>query len=98
MADEMTSIPPRVGTLEQGLHTLTHRINALEDTHKDMPHRLTKVEVAVERLPAIDNRLGKLEEQVKAGFNKVIGVFWVGSTFMAIAIAFGPSILKMLKG
>ena len=97
MADEMNSIPPRVGSLEMEVHTVKHRLEALEDTHREIPHRVTKVEIAVERLPAIDKRLEQLENQVAEGFNKVLGAVG-GAGFILGMIEFGPKLLKILGG
>lgn len=97
MADDMSSIPPRVGSLEMEVHTVKHRITMLEDTHREIPHRVTKVEIAVERLPAIDKRLEQLEDQVAKGFNKVLGAVG-GAGFILGMIEFGPKLLKMLGG
>jgi hypothetical protein len=97
MADDMSSIPPRVGSLEMEVHTVKHRITMLEDTHREIPHRVTKVEIAVERLPAIDKRLEQLEDQVAKGFNKVLGAVG-GAGFIIGLIEFGPKLLKMLGG
>lgn len=97
MADDMSSIPPRVGGLEMEVHTVKHRLTMLEDTHREIPHRVTKVEIAVERLPAIDKRLEQLEDQVAKGFNKVLGAVG-GAGFILGLIEFGPKLLKMLGG
>lgn len=98
MADDMTSIPPRVNSLEQGMHTIAHRVTVLEDTHKETPYRVQRLEIAVERLPQIDERLGKLEGQVAAGFNRLMGAFAIGSVLVSAAVTFGPYIIKMIKG
>jgi hypothetical protein len=98
MSDEMSTIPPRVNDLEQRMHTIAHRVLVLEDTHRETPHRLTKVEIAVERLPKIDERLGKLEGQVAAGFNRLMGAFAIGSVLVSAAVTFGPYIIKLIKG
>lgn len=97
MADDMNSIPPRVGSLEMEVHTVKHRITMLEDTHREIPHRVTKVEIAVERLPAIDKRLEQLEDQVAKGFNKVLGAVG-GAGFILGLVEFGPKLLKILGG
>jgi hypothetical protein len=97
MADDMSSIPPRVGSLEMEVHTVKHRITMLEDTHREIPHRVTKVEIAVERLPAIDKRLEQLEDQVAKGFNKVLGAVG-GAGFILGMIEYGPKLLKILGG
>ena len=97
MADDMSSIPPRVGSLETEVHTVKYRLAALEDTHREIPHRVTKVEIAVERLPAIDKRLEQLEDQVARGFNKVLGAVG-GAGFILGMIEFGPKLLKILGG
>lgn len=98
MADDMGSIPPRVGALETEVHTVKYRLTLLEETHREIPQRMTKVEIAVERLPAIDERLGKLEGQVAAGFNKLLGAFAIGSVIVSAFVTFGPYIVKFIKG
>lgn len=97
MADQISSIPPRVGSLEMEIHTVKHRISVLEDTHREIPHRVTKMEIAVERLPAIDRRLEQLEDQVAKGFNKVLGAVG-GAGFILGLVEFGPKLLKILGG
>jgi hypothetical protein len=79
------------------VHTVKHRITMLEDTHREIPHRVTKVEIAVERLPAIDKRLEQLEGQVAKGFNRVLGAVG-GVGFILGLIEFGPKLLKILGG
>lgn len=95
MADEMQTIPPRVNDLEREVHTIKYRMNDWEASHRDIPHRITKVEIVVERLPHIDERLGKLEDQVSAGFNKVLGALGFAGGVVAV-VNFGPTLLKML--
>lgn len=97
MADDMTSIPPRVNNLEQGMHTIAHRVTVLEDTHKETPYRVQRLEIAVERLPHIDKRLEQLEGQVAKGFNKVLGAVG-GAGFILGLIEYGPKLLKILGG
>ena len=97
MATDMSNIPPRVGSLEMEVHTVKHRLTMIEDTHREIPHRVTKVEIAVERLPAIDKRLEQLEDQVAKGFNKVLGAVG-GAGFILGLIEFGPKLLKILGG
>ena len=94
----MSSIPPRVGSLEMEVHTIRHRLAALEDSHREIPHRMTKVEITVERLPAIDERLGNLEGQVAAGFNRLMGAFGIGSVLVSAVVTFAPYIAKLIKG
>lgn len=79
------------------IHTVKHRVSVLEDTHREIPHRVTKMEIAVERLPAIDRRLEQLEDQVAKGFNKVLGVVG-GAGFILGLVEFGPTLLKILGG
>ena len=98
MHDDMTSIPPRTGALEMEVHTVKHRLTMLEDTHREIPLRVQRVEIAIERLPHIDERLGKLEGQVAAGFNRLMGAFAIGSVLVSAAVTFGPYIIKLVKG
>lgn len=98
MPEEMSSIPPRLGALEMEVHTVKHRIAVLEETHREMPHRMTKVEIAVERLPAIDERLSSLDRQVTAGFNRLLGAFALGSILVSAVVTVAPYIFKLIKG
>ena len=102
MADDMHTIPPRVNTLEQGVHTLTHRVMVLEDTHRDTPLRITRVELAVERLPNIEAQLKEQSSQIdslssvfKTGVNRII--FTLGGMGSAFAVwQIGPQVLQFL--
>jgi hypothetical protein len=98
MADDISGIPPRVGSLEMEVHTIRHRLTVLEDSHREIPHRMTKVEISVERLPAIDERLGNLEGQVAAGFNRLMGAFGIGSVLVSAVVTLAPYISKLIKG
>jgi hypothetical protein len=95
MADEMSSIPPRVNTLEQGMHTLAHRVSVLEDTHRDTPHRLTKVEIAVERLPMLEKQLQEQGDMIKRGFVLTHGIL-LGAGGLWVVFKIGPEILRFL--
>lgn len=95
MADEMTSIPPRVNTLEQGMHTLQHRVSVLEDTHKDTPHRLTRVEQAVEDMPYIRKEIREQGEMIRRGFTLTHGIL-LGATSVWFIVQAGPEILRLL--
>lgn len=97
MADEMSSIPPRVGALEQTIHTLHHRVTVLEDTNRDMPQRMTKVEIAVERLPQIEAKLSEQGDMIKRGFFMTHGIMMGAGFFWAVFQA-GPELLKFLGG
>jgi hypothetical protein len=95
MADEMSSIPPRVNSLEQGMHTLAHRVSVLEDTHRDTPHRLTKVEIAVERLPILEKQLQEQGDMIKRGFVLTHGIL-LGAGGLWVVFKIGPEILRFL--
>ena len=97
MADDMSSIPPRVGALEMEVHTVRHRLNVLEDTHREMPHRMTKVEIAVERLPQIEAKLAEQGDMIKRGFILTHGILLGAGAVWAIFQA-GPQFLKFLGG
>lgn len=94
----MNSAPLRISALEMEVHTVKHRLAMLEDTHREIPHRMTKVEIAVERLPAIDERLSSLDRQVAAGFNKLLGAFALGSFLVTAVVTIGPYLIKLIKG
>jgi hypothetical protein len=95
MADEMSTIPPRVNALEKEVHTLAYRITGLEDSHKDMPHRLTKVEMAVQRLPEIEAQLKEQGDMIKRGFIMTHGIM-LGAGGMWIIFNVGPKILQFM--
>lgn len=96
MADEMSTIPPRVNTLEQGMHTLAHRVSVLEETHKETPHRLTKVEIAVERLPQIEAGLTENRDMIKRGFIMTHGIL-LGAGAVWVVFQAGPQIMTFLS-
>lgn len=91
MADDMSTIPPRVNTLEREVHTLTHRLTVVEIDHKDTPHRLTVLELAVERLPKIEENLTEISGRLNQIFSTIIGF---GCAFAAWQM--GSEILKFL--
>lgn len=91
MPDEMGTIPPRVNTLEREVHTLKHRMATVEDACKDTPHRLTVLEMAVERLPKIEGQLSSMA----ARLNQIL--FTLGGFGLAFTVwQMGPEILKFL--
>lgn len=102
MADEMSTIPPRVNALEKEFHTVAHRIKVLEEFHKDTPHRLTVLELAVERLPKIEekietqsDKIDDLGSEFKTGMNRIVFTLaGMGSAFGIWQI--GPELLKFL--
>jgi len=95
MADEMSSIPPKVERLGQDVHTLEHRVRVLEDTHRDTPHRLTKVEIAVERLPMLEKQLQEQGDMIKRGFVLTHGIL-LGAGGLWVVFKIGPEILRFL--
>ena len=97
MADDMSSIPPRVGGLETEMHTVKHRLSELEAAHRETPHRLTKVEIAVERLPQIEAKLSEQGDMIKRGFILTHGILLGAGAVWAVFQA-GPQFLKFLGG
>lgn len=97
MAEDMSTIPPRVNTLEREVHTLAHRLTVVEDAHRDTPHRLTKVEMAVERLPQIEKQLLDQGDMIKRGFFMTHGIL-VGAGVCWAVFQAGPQIIKFLGG
>lgn len=95
MHDDMTSIPPRVGALEMEVHTVRHRLTALEDVHKETPHRLTKVEIAVERLPQIEAKLADQGDMIKRGFVLTHGIL-LGAGAVWFVFQAGPQVMQFL--
>jgi len=95
MADEMNSIPPRVGSLEMEVHTVRHRITVLEDTHKDIPHRVARVESAIERMPQIEAKLAEQGDMIKRGFIMTHGIL-LGAGGMWVIFNVGPKILQFM--
>lgn len=95
MADEMTSIPPRVNEVEREVHTLRHRISVIEETHKDTPHRLTKLEQVAEDMPRIRQELREQGEMIRKGFTLTNGMLY-GAGAMWFVFQAGPQLLKFL--
>lgn len=95
MAENMSSIPPRVGALEMEAHTVRHRLSVLEETHKEIPHRMTKVEIAVERLPQIEAKLSEQGDMIKRGFIMTHGIL-LGAGGMWVIFNVGPKILQFM--
>ena len=67
----------------------------LEDAHKETPHRLTKVEIAVERLPQIETRLAEQGDMIKLGFFRVQGMLFGAAALWAL-YQLGPQIMQFL--
>jgi hypothetical protein len=97
MADEMSTIPPRVNALERDVHTVMHRLSVIEADSKDIPHRMTKVELAVERLPQIEAKLSEQGDMIKRGFFMTNGIL-IGAAAVWAVFQAGPQILKFLGG
>ena len=97
MEDDMSSIPPRVNTIEQGMHTLVHRVSVLEDTHKDTPHRLTVCELAVKDMPHIRKELREQHDMIRKGFTLTNGIL-LGAAAVWFLFQAGPQIMKFLGG
>ena len=97
MAEDMSSIPPRVNSLEQGVHTLVHRVSVLEDTHKDLPHRVTLVEQAVKDLPQFRKELRDQGDMIRKGFTLTNGILY-GAAAVWFIFQAGPELLRLLGG
>jgi len=97
MADDINSEPLRIGALEMEVHTVKHRLASLEEVHRDTPNRLTKVEIAVDRLPQIESKLAEQGDMIKRGFVLTHGILLGAGAVWAIFQA-GPQFLKFLGG
>lgn len=97
MADDMSSIPPRVNSLEMEVHTVKHRLSAMEETHREIPTRVTRMEIAVERLPQIEAKLSEQGDMIKRGFILTHGILLGAGAVWAVFQA-GPQFLKFLGG
>jgi hypothetical protein len=95
MADETSTIPPRLNQVERDVHTIKHRLTSLEDTHKDTPHRLTRVEQAVEDMPHIRQEIREQGDMIRKGFTMTNGILYGASAVWFIFQA-GPQILRLL--
>lgn len=95
MADEMSSIPPRVGDLEKEVHTIKHRIGEWELTHRGIPGRVQKTEIAVERMPQIERQLSEQGDMIKRGFVLTHGIL-LGAGGLWVVFKIGPEILRFL--
>lgn len=83
--------------MEREVHTLKHRVSTLEDTHKDSPLRLTRLESAINRLPEIERQLSTQGEQIRKGFN-IINGFMLGAGGLWVLIEIGPKLLQAMGG
>lgn len=77
------------------VHTVKYRLDVLEETHRDLPQRMTKVEIAVERLPQIEARLAEQGDMIKRGFIMTHGILLGGGAVWVVFQA-GPELLKFL--
>lgn len=104
---EAESLPKRVNDLEKNLHTHAHRIQVLEDSHKDTPSRLTVVEMQVAQIPQVLTMLGKHSEQmlelkddIKSNQQALkVYLSWVAGAVgsLTFLINYGEKILKFLS-
>lgn len=97
MADDMSTIPPRVNEVEREVHTLKHRMLVVEETHKDLPHRVTLVEQAVKDLPQFRRELQEQGEMIRKGFTLTNGILY-GAAAVWFVFQAGPQLLKFLGG
>jgi len=95
MADEMNSLPPRLGHVEMELHTVKHRLKSLEDTHRDIPGKVTELEIAVRRLPQIEKQIQEQGEMIRRGFVMTQGIL-MGAGGLWVVFNLGPKILKFM--
>lgn len=95
MHDDMSSIPPRVGSLEMEVHTVRHRLTVLEDTHRDTPAEVTRLKIAVQRLPEIEAKLSEQGDMIKRGFIMTHGIL-LGAGGMWMVFNVGPKILQFM--
>ena len=93
MAIESHETPRRVGELERQTDTIKYRLDQLEESHRDMPHRMTVLELAVERLPKIEVRLDGMYTRLNQILFTIAGF---GGAFAMWQI--GPDIIKFLGG
>ena len=97
MAEDMSSIPPRVNEVEREVHTIKHRLSSLEDTHKDLPHRVTLVEQAVKDLPQFRKELRDQGDMIRKGFTLTNGILY-GAAAVWFIFQAGPELLRLLGG
>jgi hypothetical protein len=97
MADDMSTIPPRVNEVEREVHTIKHRLMMIEDTHKDTPHRLTVCELAVKDMPHIRKELREQHDMIRKGFTLTNGIL-LGAAAVWFLFQAGPQIMKFLGG
>ena len=97
MADDMSTIPPRLNEVEREVHTIRHRLSLLEDTHKDTPHRLTRVEQAVEDMPHIRQEIREQGDMIRKGFTLTNGILY-GAAAVWFIFQAGPELLRLLGG
>lgn len=97
MADDMSTIQPRVNEVEREVHTIKHRLMMIEDTHKDTPHRLTVCELAVKDMPHIRKELREQHDMIRKGFTLTNGIL-LGAAAVWFLFQAGPQIMKFLGG
>lgn len=95
MPDERTIFPNRINEVERGLHTLNHRVSVLEETHKETPYRLTKLEQLAEDMPRIRQELREQGDMIRKGFTLTNGIL-CGAASMWFVFQAGPQFLKFL--
>lgn len=89
------SLPPRVGSLEQKVHTLEHRVNSWEEAHRDTPYRLTRLESALEDLPEIKRIVNKVGKEQSSNFALIKGI-GVGLAILLLIEKYGPTLIKLM--
>jgi hypothetical protein len=85
----------RLAELERETHTLRHRVTVLEDTHRETPHRLTRVEMVLDRLPDLERQIVEQGDLIRRGFLMTHG-FLIGAGAVWIVFQAGPEVLKFL--
>jgi hypothetical protein len=102
MADDNNSIPPRVEQLGQDVHTLKHRVQVIEDTQRDLPTRVLRLEEAIKDLPEIKEQLRNQGETMRGGFSGINSNFTIvkgmmmGAGAVWIVYQAGPEVLRFL--
>lgn len=83
--------------MEMELHTVKHRLGTLEINLRDIPGKVTELEIAARRLPEIEKQLAEQGDMIKRGFIMTQGIL-LGAGGLWVVFNVGPEILKFLGG
>ena len=80
---DMDSSPPRLGAVEQEVHTLRHRVNALDSER--LPHRVGNLEASIQDLNVIRQDTTQMKVVLAKMNSFVRGAVWILGGLVALA-------------